>query len=73
MDGHEFLRRLRRIAHRRGCEVRFVGKRGKGSHGTVHLGDTHTVMPDLRRELKSGMVHGILKQLGVTRAEWTEH
>jgi len=39
--------------------------RGKGGHGTVHLGDKLTVVPTAKGELKTGTQKAILKQLGV--------
>jgi mRNA interferase HicA len=51
-----------------GCGIgyRFALARGKGSHGTLYFGGARAVVPDLKRELKTGTLHAILKQLGLT-------
>lgn len=54
MRGSEFLRRVERVAKERGITVRFLPRRGKGSHGTRYYGET---------------LHGMLKQLGLTLAD----
>jgi len=46
--------------------VRFEAKRGKGSHGTLYLGDSRTILRDLKKELPLGTVHAMLRQLGLT-------
>ncbi len=43
----------------------FVPQRGKGSHGTLYLGDRWTVVRNTKDELKKGTLHGMLKQLGI--------
>ncbi len=42
MTGAEFVRRVRKLARKRGLPVRFVASRGKGSHGTLYFGDRLT-------------------------------
>jgi len=49
-----------------GIAVRFEAKRGKGSHGTLYLGDSRTILRDLKKELPLGTVHAMLRQLGLT-------
>ncbi|HXU33399.1 MAG TPA: type II toxin-antitoxin system HicA family toxin [Thermoanaerobaculia bacterium] len=66
MRGNEFVRRVRRIGKERGISVDFAAERGKGSHGTLYLGSRFTVVRDLRDELKTGTLHAMLKQLGLT-------
>lgn len=66
MNGQELLRRLRGLGRRRGIMVRWRHERGKGSHGTLYWGQRLAVIPDLKAELKSGTLHAILKQLGLT-------
>lgn len=67
MRGAEFLRRIRKLARRRGIPFEWRPERGKGSHGVLILGERRTVVPDLRAELKSGTYHALLKQLGLTQ------
>lgn len=64
MDGLELLRRLRRLAKRRGVSCRFSRQRGKGSHGTVNFGDRKTTVKS--GEIGEGLLNDMLKQLGLT-------
>ena len=68
MKGSEFLRRVERVARDRGIEVQFVARRGKGSHGTLYYGEKFTIVRNPKDELKSGTLHGMLKQLGLKLA-----
>jgi mRNA interferase HicA len=72
MTGHEFLKRLRALARLRGVGVQVQSHRGKGSHQTVCFGTARAVVPDLRREMKPGLLRGVLKQLGIDRSQWRE-
>ena len=42
---------------------------GKGSHGILILGDRRTIVRNPKDELKTGTLHAMLKQLGLTRAD----
>jgi mRNA interferase HicA len=66
VKGSELVRRLRRVGRKRGVEVLFVTERGKGSHGTLYFGSSFTIVRDLKDELKTGTLHAMLKQLGLT-------
>jgi mRNA interferase HicA len=66
MRGAELVRRLRRLGRKQGIAVEFVPERGKGSHGTLYFGERLTVMRDLKDEIKTGTLHAMLKQLGLT-------
>jgi mRNA interferase HicA len=65
MRGHEFIERVKVLAKERGMEFRFDPSRGKGSHGTVWLGNRFTVLPDPRKELKKGTLASMCRQLGI--------
>ena len=69
MTGNEFIRRIRRLGRQRGLKVAFVAERGKGSHGTLYFGDRLTLVRNPRDELKTGTLHAMLAQLGLTRAD----
>jgi mRNA interferase HicA len=69
MKGSELLHKLKKYGRQTGMEARFVVERGKGSHGTIYLGERFAVMPNLQQELKSGTLHAILAQLGLTLDE----
>ena len=64
MTGAEFIRRVKKLGRRRKVPVEFVVERGKGSHGTLYFGSRHTVVK--RTELKPGLLHAMLKHLGLT-------
>jgi len=65
MRGDEFVDRLKRLARVNDQTFRFDAKRGKGSHGTVWIGNRFAVVPNLRSELKKGTMSGICRSLGV--------
>ncbi|HXC90825.1 MAG TPA: type II toxin-antitoxin system HicA family toxin [Stellaceae bacterium] len=65
MTGSELLRRIRRLGNERGVAVRFNEERGKGSHGTLYFGDRFTVLKDRRAEIAPGLLHAMLRQLGL--------
>ena len=45
-------------------------ERGKGSHITLYYGERFTVVRDRRKELSPGMLSGMVRQLGLTRADF---
>ena len=65
VTGNDLIRRVKRLGKKRGVEVVFVARRGKGSHGTLFYGSRFAVIPSLKNELKTGTLHGILSQLGL--------
>jgi mRNA interferase HicA len=65
MIGAEFIRALRRLGRRQDVEVRFVTRRGKGSHGTLYFGERKTIVKDRKKELSRGLVADMLRQLGL--------
>jgi mRNA interferase HicA len=67
MTGNEFIRRVRRLGRQRGVRVAFVPERGKGSHGTLYYGERLTIVRHPRDELKTGTLHAMLTQLGLSR------
>jgi mRNA interferase HicA len=71
MNGNELYRRLQKIGRQRGVEVSFEVERGKGSHGTIRFGDRYTVMKDRRKEIRPGLLHAMLRQLGLTERDLT--
>jgi len=66
MKGAELVRRLRKLGRQREIVVEFVPERGKGSHGTLYFGERLTVVRNLKDEIKTGTLHAMLKQLGLT-------
>lgn len=67
MKGTDLLRELRAYAKANGLDFRLDKNRGKGSHQTVWVGEKKCVLPDPRKELKSGTLAQILRNLGVDR------
>jgi len=65
VKGHEFLKRIRRLAKDRGLVYEWHPNLGKGSHGVLKLGDRRTVLRNPKDELKTGTLHAMLKQLGL--------
>jgi mRNA interferase HicA len=67
--GSELIRKIEKIAKKRDLSVQFKPRRGKGSHGTLIVGERFAIIPDAKNELKSGTMAAILKQLGIHRSE----
>lgn len=63
MTGDEFIRAVRSLGRRR--EVRFVVRRGDGSHGTLYYGARKTMVKDRKKELSRGLRADMLRQLGL--------
>jgi mRNA interferase HicA len=68
----DFVKKIKRLGQARDVAVRFEAKRGKGSHGVLYFGSSFTVVQDMKREVKTGMLHGMLKQLGLTMKDFEE-
>lgn len=60
------------MGRKRGILVDFRPERGKGSHGTLYFGSHLTVLRNLKDELKTGTLHAMLKQLGLTLEDLDE-
>ena len=69
MTGNEFIRKIRRLGRQHGIKVAFVPERGKGSHGTLYYGEKLTIVRNPKDELKTGTLHAMLAQLGLTLRE----
>lgn len=68
MNGREFVRYARRYARKTGVEFRFDPRRGKGSHGTLYVGNRYTVVK--QGEISKGLLTTMLEQLGIDRKEF---
>jgi mRNA interferase HicA len=69
MTGHEFERKIRRIARKRGMAISFDAGHGKGSHGRLYYGARFTTLKDRRKEIGPGLLNAMLAQLGLTKAD----
>ncbi len=65
VNGNQFIRRLRRLARRRGVEFRLDAKRGKGGHRTVYFGNRRTTVKS--GEIGVGLLNAMCRQLGIER------
>lgn len=63
MKAPELLRRLRRLANRRGWDFSITEG---ANHTKVRINGKQTVVPRHASDLKTGTLRGILKQIGVT-------
>ncbi len=63
MTAQELIRRLRRMARRRGLPIEITP--GKGDHLKVKLGHHFTVLPGKRGELRKGTLHAICRDLNI--------
>ena len=69
MTGNEFVRRIRRIGRERGVAVRFESRPGKGSHGRLYFGERFATVKDRRKEIGTGLLAAMLRQLGLNRED----
>lgn len=67
--GNEFIRRIQRYARDHGLRFEWRPDLGKGSHGILLLGERRTVVRNSKDELKTGTLHAMLKQLGLSRRD----
>jgi mRNA interferase HicA len=69
MTGKELIKQLQKLSKERKVSVRVESKRGKGSHVTLYFGANFAVIPDLKKELKTGTLNAILNQLGLDKGD----
>ena len=69
MTGGEFVRHVRRVGRDRGVAVRFEARPGKGSHGRVYFGERFATVKDRRKEIGTGLLAAMLRQLGLGRED----
>ncbi len=68
VNGKQFIRRATAWAKARGIKVVVDPSRGKGGHQTIRIGDKWTTVQT--GELKPGIFHAMLKQLGIPKDEF---
>ncbi len=66
VTGNEFIRKVRKLGRANKVKVRFVARRGKGSHGTLFYGSRFTIVRNPKDELKTGTLRAMLDQLGLS-------
>jgi hypothetical protein len=52
-----------------GSRFRIEEEHGKGSHVTLYFGERFTTMKDRRKEIRAGLLHAMLRQLGLTERD----
>jgi len=67
MTGSEFVKKVLKLARRRGVTISFDGGHGKGSHGRLYYGDRFTTVKDRKKEIGPGLLKAMLNQLGLTK------
>lgn len=72
MKGADLLRHLRRLARRRGWTFAWHPGLGKGSHGKLFINGRQTTVCDPKRELATGTLHAMLRQLDISIADLHE-
>ena len=65
VTGSEFLRKLHRLARRRGIRFQYEPSLGKGSHGRVWLATVSTTLKDPKKELGTGLLRAMCHELGI--------
>lgn len=68
MNGREFIRRVRRYARRNGLEFYFDPSKGKGSQGTVYMGERH--MQVQHGEIATCTLMSMLRELDIDRRQF---
>ena len=70
MNGAEFLKRLKKYGKANNLPVTFIAERGKGSHGTVYLGNKSTIVKDRTKEIGPGLLGKMLGHLGIDKTDF---
>ena len=65
VKGSEFLRKLHRLARRRGVRFQYEAGLGKGSHGRVWLDTASTILKDPKKELGTGLLRAMCRDLKI--------
>jgi predicted RNA binding protein YcfA (HicA-like mRNA interferase family) len=65
VKGAEFERRVQRLARSGNLTCRFVGDRGKGSHGRLYVGDEFTTLKDRKKEIGRDLLAKMCRDLSI--------
>ena len=68
VNGKQFIRRAAKWAKAHGIKLVVDPSRGKGGHQMVRIGEKWTTVQT--GELKPGIFHAMLKQLGIPKDEF---
>jgi mRNA interferase HicA len=67
VNGAELIRKLKRLARQRGVDFSYEPRHGKVSHGQLFFGNRLTPVKDPKKEVGPGLLHDMLKQLGLSK------
>jgi mRNA interferase HicA len=67
MRGNEFIKKIQKLAKKRGIFSKVDSSRGKGSHVTLYFGERLTTVRNPKDELKTGTLKAMLSQLNITQ------
>ena len=71
MTGQQFIRRVQQWTKAKGLErPEFLAKKGRGSHGTLCVGDRETTVKDRKKEIGKGLLNKMLADLGIDKNEF---
>jgi mRNA interferase HicA len=65
VNGHEFLRKLRKLAKEKKLQVVHEEAHGKGSHGRIYFGTSYTTLKDPKKEIGPGLLSKMCRDLGI--------
>lgn len=63
------MRRIQALGRQRAIKVRWVARRGKGSHGLLYFGSCMTTVRNLKDEIDKRAYHKMLGQLGLSETD----
>lgn len=69
MNGNELLKLLKKLARERGVTCEIIKHHGKGSHSTLYFGHRRTTIKDRKKEIGTGLLNSMLKDLGIDKDE----
>ena len=71
MTGTQFIKRVRQWAKDKDLErPEFIAKKGRGSHGTLSVGDRETTVKDRKKEIGPGLLNKMLADLDIDKNEF---
>jgi hypothetical protein len=69
MKGSEFKRKVQKLAKAQGLSFTWNDAHGKGSQGTLSVGDKSTTLRDLKKEIGAGLLKAMCAQLGIKKED----
>jgi mRNA interferase HicA len=69
VTGAEFIEKIEQLGRRRGVQVFFDPRHGKGSHGRLYYGNAFTTVKDRKKDIGAGLLGSMLEDLGLTKSD----